>query len=62
MTSTETFADVGALEAQHCGKDALTDTLGWFLQGLLAGLAFTCLIGTYLAVSLILRCVKVHQR
>ncbi|KAL0278521.1 UNVERIFIED_CONTAM: hypothetical protein PYX00_000327 [Menopon gallinae] len=28
----------------HCGKDALTDTLGWFLQVLLAALAFTCLI------------------
>lgn len=28
----------------HCGKDALTNTFGWFLQVLLAGLAFTCLI------------------
>lgn len=27
-----------------CTKDALTDSLGWFLQVLLAGLAFTCLI------------------
>ncbi|XP_077286688.1 store-operated calcium entry regulator STIMATE-like [Arctopsyche grandis] len=29
----------------HCSKDALTNTYGWFLQVLLAGLAFTCLIG-----------------
>ncbi|ENN72030.1 hypothetical protein YQE_11319, partial [Dendroctonus ponderosae] len=28
----------------HCDKDALTDMFGWFLQVLLAGLAFTCLI------------------
>jgi len=31
----------------HCSKDALTDTLGWFLQGLLAGMAFTGLICKY---------------
>nr|CAD7394814.1 unnamed protein product [Timema cristinae] len=29
----------------HCGKDDLTDNFGWFLQVLLACLAFTCLIG-----------------
>lgn len=29
----------------HCSKDALTDLFGWFLQGILATLAFTCLIG-----------------
>ncbi|GLH06226.1 hypothetical protein R5R35_013439 [Gryllus longicercus] len=28
----------------HCDKDALTDMFGWFLQVLLACLAFTCLI------------------
>lgn len=28
----------------HCGKDALTNMFGWFLQVLLACLAFTCLI------------------
>ncbi|CAH1117356.1 unnamed protein product [Phaedon cochleariae] len=28
----------------HCSKDALTDVFGWFLQVLLASLAFTCLI------------------
>jgi len=28
----------------HCDKDALTDMFGWFLQVLLAALAFTCLI------------------
>lgn len=32
----------------HCSKDALTNFFGWFLQGLLAGLAFTCLIGELL--------------
>lgn len=31
----------------HCPKDALTDVFGWFLQVLLACLAFTCLIGKY---------------
>ncbi|XP_056639496.1 store-operated calcium entry regulator STIMATE-like [Diorhabda sublineata] len=28
----------------HCSKNALTDMFGWFLQILLASLAFTCLI------------------
>jgi len=28
-----------------CDKDALTDFFGWMLQGVLASLAFTCLIG-----------------
>ncbi|XP_066260625.1 store-operated calcium entry regulator STIMATE-like [Euwallacea similis] len=28
----------------HCNKDSLTDMFGWFLQVLLACLAFTCLI------------------
>jgi hypothetical protein len=28
----------------HCSKDALTDFYGWVLQGILAGMAFTCLI------------------
>ncbi|XP_019867678.2 store-operated calcium entry regulator STIMATE [Aethina tumida] len=28
----------------HCSKDALTDMFGWFLQVLLASLAFTCLV------------------
>lgn len=32
-------------EGLHCTKDALTDVFGWFLQVLLACLAFTCLIG-----------------
>lgn len=32
------------LDDPHCGKNALTDSLGWFLQILLACLAFTCLI------------------
>ncbi|KAL1501670.1 hypothetical protein ABEB36_006960 [Hypothenemus hampei] len=31
-------------EDRHCSKDALTDVFGWFLQLLLACLAFTCLI------------------
>lgn len=33
-------------EADHCTKDALTSFLGYMLQAVLAGLAFTCLIGT----------------
>lgn len=34
----------------HCSKDALTDFFGWFLQVLLACLAFTCLIGKFTRV------------
>lgn len=33
------------LSELHCSKDALTSTYGWFMQFLLAVLAFTCLIG-----------------
>lgn len=29
----------------HCPKDALTSDFGWLLQGILAGVAFTCLVG-----------------
>lgn len=35
----------------HCSKDALTDFFGWFLQGILATLAFTCLIGELLLLG-----------
>ncbi|KAF4518850.1 hypothetical protein B566_EDAN006701 [Ephemera danica] len=31
-------------EPHYCGKDALTDQFGWFIQALLAALAFMCLI------------------
>lgn len=37
----------------HCSKDALTNFFGWFLQGILAGLAFTCLIGKFFFVIII---------
>ncbi|CAH1988593.1 unnamed protein product [Acanthoscelides obtectus] len=40
-TLIETVQSSGGL---HCSKDALTDMYGWFLQVLLASLAFTCLI------------------
>lgn len=33
------------LSELHCSKDALTDNYGWFMQFLLAILAFACLIG-----------------
>lgn len=35
----------------HCPKDALTDLFGWFLQVLLACLAFTCLVGKFKSFS-----------
>ncbi|XP_063830991.1 store-operated calcium entry regulator STIMATE-like [Ostrinia nubilalis] len=35
----------GYLSELHCPKDALTNNYGWFMQFLLAVLAFTCLIG-----------------
>lgn len=37
---------VTADKTDHCDKHALTGFLGLVLQGVLAGLAFTCLIGT----------------
>lgn len=39
------MVNTGSDELDHCSKDALTGFIGWLLQGLLAGLAFTCLIG-----------------
>lgn len=40
--------EVTLSEGLHCPKDSLTDVFGWFLQILLACLAFTCLIGMLL--------------
>ncbi|XP_013790723.1 store-operated calcium entry regulator STIMATE-like [Limulus polyphemus] len=37
-------ADPVGLSKIHCTHGALTDSFGWFVQGILAGLAFTCLI------------------
>lgn len=50
LTATEGFDVVHFIEFQelqplHCSKDALTDGFGWILQGLLAAIAFSCLIG-----------------
>lgn len=39
------FIEFQELQPLHCSKDALTDFFGWLLQGLLAGIAFSCLIG-----------------
>lgn len=36
---------VAAGAGQTCDKHALTDFYGWMIQAMLAGLAFTCLIG-----------------
>lgn len=47
-----TSDEVKYTEGLHCPKDALTDVFGWFLQVLLAGLAFTCLIGMLSIVNL----------
>lgn len=35
----------------QCDKHALTDFYGWMIQCLLAGLAFTCLIGMFIEHS-----------
>lgn len=35
------------VDASVCGKDALTDSYGWFVQALLASLAFGLLICKY---------------
>lgn len=39
------FIEFQELQPFHCSKDALTDFFGWLLQGLLAAIAFSCLIG-----------------
>lgn len=44
-TASSILTDIKSSGPQ-CDKDALTDFFGWMLQGVLAGLAFTCLIGT----------------
>ncbi|XP_046628438.1 store-operated calcium entry regulator STIMATE-like [Neodiprion virginianus] len=44
MTNSSFIVDLNEPPEDHCGKDALTDVFGWFLQILLAALAFTCLI------------------
>lgn len=45
--SNTQMVETVSVELDHCGKDALTGFIGWILQGLLAGLAFTCLIGKF---------------
>ena len=30
----------------HCTRGSLTSSYGWMVQGILASVAFTCLIGT----------------
>lgn len=49
MLSTEeaNFVDFQELQPLHCQKDALTDFFGWILQIILAGIAFSCLIGMF---------------
>lgn len=47
------FIEFQELQPLHCSKDALTDFFGWLLQGLLAGIAFSCLIGELAWLSLI---------
>lgn len=44
--------------ADRCEKDALTGFVGWLLQGILAGLAFTCLIGMIGKLSYFLNVMK----
>lgn len=49
LSTMEISATEGAyfqeLQPLHCQKDALTDFFGWILQIILAGIAFSCLIG-----------------
>lgn len=44
MNASNNFDPPKFHKGLHCDKDALTDNFGWFLQVILAGLAFTCLI------------------
>jgi hypothetical protein len=47
LSTTEgaNLVDFQELQPLHCQKDALTDFFGWILQIILAGIAFSCLIG-----------------
>lgn len=49
------FIEFQELQPLHCSKDALTDFFGWLLQGLLAAIAFSCLIGELQALLIGLR-------
>lgn len=51
LAAAEAVDDGGT--SSHCSKDALTDMFGWFLQVLLASLAFTCLICEYFLLQLV---------
>lgn len=46
-TGIQHFIEFQELQPLHCSKDALTDFFGWLLQGLLAAIAFSCLIGEW---------------
>jgi len=46
-TTSEGMLDMQELQPLHCSKDALTDFFGWILQIILAGIAFSCLIGKF---------------
>ena len=42
---TSLDSDAALSNTAHCGRDALTNSYGWFIQVLLASLAFMLLIG-----------------
>lgn len=43
--SEQPLLDIQEFQPLHCQKDALTNFFGWILQIVLAGVAFSCLIG-----------------
>ena len=45
ISSEQPLLEFQELQPLHCSKDALTDFFGWILQIILAGIAFSCLIG-----------------
>ena len=53
-TNVTHFIEFQDLQPLHCSKDALTDFFGWLLQGLLAAIAFSCLIGEILTGTVII--------
>lgn len=50
-TTHKPLVEFQELQPLHCQKDALTDFFGWILQILLAGIAFSCLIGKNFLIS-----------
>lgn len=52
-TTVKPFMYKGTEENVHCSQDALTDSFGWFIQGVLACLAFALLISKFEVLNIV---------